>query len=52
MWVYDRTDSILVAMLMRTVLTPSVRILDPVPIAGAPIPVCNTCGNLIQIYQG
>jgi uncharacterized protein len=36
-WVYDRTDSLLVAMLMHASLTTSVRVFDPVPISGAPI---------------
>ena len=33
-WVYDRTDSLLLAMWMHASLTASVRILDPVPISG------------------
>jgi CAAX protease family protein len=40
-WVYDRTGSLLVAMLMHASLTASVRIFDPVPISGAPIVVYN-----------
>jgi membrane protease YdiL (CAAX protease family) len=32
-WVYDRTDSVLLAMWMHASLTASVRILDPVPIS-------------------
>jgi uncharacterized protein len=33
-WVYDRTDSLLLAMWMHASLTASVRIFDPVPISG------------------
>ena len=33
-WVYDRTESLLLAMLMHASLTASVRIFDPVPISG------------------
>jgi membrane protease YdiL (CAAX protease family) len=40
-WVYDRTGSLLIAMLMHASLTASVRILDPVPISGVPIAVYN-----------
>lgn len=40
-WIYDRTGSLLVAMLMHASLTASVRIFDPVPISGAPIVVYN-----------
>jgi hypothetical protein len=40
-WVYDRTGSLLVAMLMHASLTASVRIFDPVPISGAPLVVYN-----------
>lgn len=40
-WVYDRTGSLLVAMLMHASLTASVRIFDPVPISGAPIVIYN-----------
>jgi uncharacterized protein len=40
-WVYDRTGSLLVAMLMHASLTASVRIFDPVPISGAPIVLYN-----------
>ena len=40
-WVYDRTGSLLVAMLMHASLTASVRILDPVPISGWPIVLYN-----------
>ena len=40
-WVYDRTDSLLVAMLMHASLTASVRIFDPIPISGTPIVVYN-----------
>ena len=36
-WIYDRTQSVGVAMLMHASLTASVRILDPIGIAGAPI---------------
>lgn len=36
-WVYDRTDSLLVAMLMHVSLTASVRILTPVPNVGVPL---------------
>lgn len=32
-WVYDRTDSVLVAMAMHASLTASVRIFDPVPMS-------------------
>jgi membrane protease YdiL (CAAX protease family) len=40
-WVYDRTHSLLVAMLMHASLTASLRILDPLPITGAPIVIYN-----------
>lgn len=40
-WVYDRTGSLLVAMLMHASLTASVRIFDPVPISGWPIVLYN-----------
>ena len=40
-WVYDRTGSLLIAMLMHASLTASVRIFDPVPISGGPIAVYN-----------
>ena len=40
-WVYDRTDSLLLAMWMHASLTASVRIFDPVPISGWPIVVYN-----------
>ena len=40
-WVYDRTGSLLVAMLMHASLTASVRIFDPVPISGASIVLYN-----------
>jgi uncharacterized protein len=40
-WVYDRTGSLLVAMLMHASLTASVRIFDPVPISGTPIVLYN-----------
>jgi membrane protease YdiL (CAAX protease family) len=40
-WVYDRTGSLLIAMLMHASLTASVRIFDPVPISGMPIVVYN-----------
>jgi hypothetical protein len=40
-WVYDRTGSLLIAMLMHSSLTASVRIFDPVPISGWPIVVYN-----------
>lgn len=40
-WVYDRTGSLLIAMLMHASLTASVRILDPVPISGTQIVVYN-----------
>ncbi len=36
-WVYDRTGSLLVAMLMHTSLTASVLILGPVAISGLPL---------------
>jgi hypothetical protein len=36
-WVYDRTGSLLVAMLMHASLTASVRIFDPLAIAGVPL---------------
>jgi len=39
--VYDRTGSLLVAMLMHLSLTASVRILDPLAISGAPILIYN-----------
>jgi len=40
-WVYDHTQSVGVAMLMHASLTASVRILDPIGIAGAPILIYN-----------
>jgi len=40
-WVYDRTGSLLVAMLMHASLTASVRIFDPVPISGWSIVLYN-----------
>jgi membrane protease YdiL (CAAX protease family) len=40
-WVYNRTHSLLVAMIMHASLTASLRILDPVPISGAPIVTYN-----------
>jgi len=40
-WVYDRTDSLLLAMGMHASLTASVRIFDPVPISGESIVVYN-----------
>jgi uncharacterized protein len=36
-WVYDRTQSLLVAMLMHVSLTASIRILSPLPNEGAPL---------------
>jgi uncharacterized protein len=36
-WVYERTGSLLVAMLMHSSLTASVRIFDPLAISGAPL---------------
>jgi len=36
-WVYDRTSSVGMAMLMHASLTASVRIFDPIGISGAPI---------------
>jgi len=36
-WVYERTGSLLVAMLMHVSLTASIRILTPVGIEGVPI---------------
>jgi hypothetical protein len=33
-WVYDRTGSLLVAMLMHVSLTASIRIFDPLAISG------------------
>jgi uncharacterized protein len=36
-WVYDRTESLHIAMLMHASLTASVRIFDPLAIAGAPL---------------
>jgi membrane protease YdiL (CAAX protease family) len=40
-WVYDRTGSLSVAMLMHASLTASVRIFDPVPISGWSIVLYN-----------
>ena len=40
-WVYDKTGSLLLAMLMHARLTASVRIFDPVPISGVPIVLYN-----------
>jgi membrane protease YdiL (CAAX protease family) len=40
-WVYDRTDSLLLAMCMHASLTASVRIFDPVPISGWSIVLYN-----------
>jgi membrane protease YdiL (CAAX protease family) len=36
-WVYDRTDSLLVAMLMHAVLTAGMLILQPLAMAGVPL---------------
>ena len=36
-WVYDRTGSLLVAMLMHASLTASVRVFDPLAISGMPL---------------
>ena len=36
-WVYDRTGSLLVAMLMHVSLTASVRIFNPLPNVGVPL---------------
>ena len=40
-WVYDRTESLLLAIWMHASLTASVRIFDPVPISGWSIVVYN-----------
>lgn len=40
-WVYDRTESLLLAMWMHASLTASVRIFDPVPISGWSIVLYN-----------
>jgi membrane protease YdiL (CAAX protease family) len=40
-WVYERTGSVLIGMLMHAALTASVRIFDPLAISGAPILVYN-----------
>jgi membrane protease YdiL (CAAX protease family) len=40
-WVYDRTDSLLLAMWMHASLTASVRVLDPVPLSGWSIVLYN-----------
>jgi uncharacterized protein len=36
-WVYDRTGSLLVAILMHTTLTASIRIFNPLPNEGVPL---------------
>jgi uncharacterized protein len=36
-WVYDRTGSLLVAILMHTSLTASIRIFNPLPNQGVPL---------------
>jgi uncharacterized protein len=40
-WVYERTGSLLLGMLMHAALTASVRIFDPLAISGAPILIYN-----------
>jgi membrane protease YdiL (CAAX protease family) len=40
-WVYEQTGSLLVGMLMHAALTASVRIFDPLAIAGVPILIYN-----------
>jgi membrane protease YdiL (CAAX protease family) len=40
-WVYERTGSLLVGMLMHAALTASVRIFDPIAISGVPILIYN-----------
>lgn len=40
-WVYDRTQSLLIAMLMHASLTASVRIFDPLVISGMPLLIYN-----------
>jgi membrane protease YdiL (CAAX protease family) len=40
-WVYDRTRSVGVAMLMHASLTASVRVFDPIEISGVPILIYN-----------
>jgi membrane protease YdiL (CAAX protease family) len=40
-WVHDRTQSLLLAMIMHASLTASVRIFDPLVIAGWPIVIYN-----------
>lgn len=40
-WVYERTGSLLVGMLMHAALTASVRIFDPLAISGVPILIYN-----------
>jgi membrane protease YdiL (CAAX protease family) len=40
-WVYERTGSLLVGMLMHGALTASVRIFDPLAISGVPILIYN-----------
>lgn len=40
-WVYERTGSVLISMLMHAALTTSVRIFDPLAISGVPILIYN-----------
>jgi membrane protease YdiL (CAAX protease family) len=49
-WVYERTGSLLVGMLMHAALTASVRIFDPIVISGTPILIYNgTLGVVLWI---
>ncbi len=40
-WVYERTGSLLIGMLMHAALTASIRVFDPLAISGAPILIYN-----------
>ena len=49
-WVYERTGSLLIGMLMHATLTASVRIFDPIAISGVPILIYNLAlGALLWI---
>jgi hypothetical protein len=40
-WVYDRTESLLVAMIMHFSYTASTIILEPLAISGVPLLICD-----------
>jgi CAAX protease family protein len=46
-WVYDRTESLLVAMLMHASLTTSTMILGPLAIAGGPLLIYDVVSALV-----